>query len=185
MSEEPEKVEEELVEAPTPEQPTFEKATEFTPTIEDIWRKIQLYRDDVNVAIEAIRALGKDMLVQQENMQNLTMDLTYEMANLNKAFVKAIAEAPTVNSQVPQATATGQPAPVAPTQAYIEGIHWMEGKYGHFIFVHEKDSQELNKYAVELINYLNAVGGKANLYGKGYKINGNYLNQSDKPYKTV
>lgn len=64
------------------------------PTLIDVINKINLLKEDIGVALEAVKALGADVIKNNREQAAAMTDLSKQMANLNTAFVKALAEAP-------------------------------------------------------------------------------------------
>jgi hypothetical protein len=71
------------------------------PKLIDVMREIKTMQNELNVAIEAVKALGKDVIDSNQQTQGALTDLAVKMSDLQGAFIRTVSEKqlPTVLSQ--------------------------------------------------------------------------------------
>lgn len=93
------------------EESLFEHPDVRDLTLIDLFNKIQVLQDDFSVAVEAIKALGNQLMQGDKTRMAELNDVTAQMANLNAAFIKYQS-----NSR-PTAAPSPAPPAAAPTAA--------------------------------------------------------------------
>lgn len=60
------------------------------PKLIDVMREIKTMQNELNVAIEAVKALGKDVIDNNQATQGALTDLAVKMSDLQGAFIKTV-----------------------------------------------------------------------------------------------
>lgn len=164
---------------------TFEKADIPEPTITDCIIKIQVLSDEVRTAIEAIKALGQEVIKNNEEVMAQLGAFEGEMHIIKDAIVYGLA-----NLTKPQQQATRQVASAAPQQTQpnitkeeIEALNWKDNQYGQWTFAYTQDGQ-VTQGAEKIVSALKANDNKIKgLYGRDYRLNDKFLNRSKEKRK--
>lgn len=139
------------------------------PTLMDIMREMKTLRNDVNVALEATKALGSDVLRGQQETAAVFTDFQMQIQELQRAFIN-------VASQGFNAPATAQKQS---NVGDLTKIKWTQKSWGDWAWANKRDGSP-NPDTASLIAAINSSSQKAVLVdGMEYTLSkdGKFLNR--------
>lgn len=176
---------EEMPELETPQVPEYK--------LVDVMREIKSLSNDFCAMSEAVKALGADVIKNNEENAAVFTDFQAQIQELQRAFIAvtdqvlAIPQTKTPIRRVePDKPATQQTSESGVTEAELDSIDWRDskGNYGgQWIFRWEKGSKNPYEKTEKLQGIIINGGGKAKLFGRTYKFsgdNGMFIARTDK-----
>ena len=159
----------------------FVKPTAPEPTLRDVLMKVVILSNDVNEFLEAIKALGAEMLKSRTELDD-------QMGKLNSAFVEVIGTVAELRNEVrvPKSRyivdqiVDQKQRPPEPTAGNYDSLPWRDNQYGQWIFAKNQEGQ-ITPGAEKLTADLIAAGGKLkNVGGRDYRLQDKFINRSKK-----
>lgn len=142
----------------------------------DLMREIKTLRGDLGIAIEAVKALGADV-IENNNMQSAAMtDLNHQMQELQRAFINVVSKGFEAPATTPKQT---MPSDLGD----LESLPWKDNKYGQYIFRYQRDSNQVTQGAEKLVEaLLKAEKHSLKFDGRTYRLSGDgykFVNRSE------
>ena len=156
----------------------FKTPTAPEPSLRDVLMKVVTLSNDVNEFLEAIKALGTEMLKSRT-------ELDAQMGKLNSAFVEVIGTVADLRNEVrgtskSKFVETQPQRKIEPTASNYDSLPWRDNQYGQWIFAKNQEGQ-ITSGAEKLTADLVAAGGKLkNVDGRNYTLKDKFISRSKK-----
>lgn len=119
---------------PLEESPTPQPVEVPMPKLIDVMREIKTLRNDVNLFLEQVKALGSDIVKSREELNDVFTDFGAQIQELQRAFINVVSKGFEALATTPKQTTSSD-------LGNVESLRWSDKPWGQWAFATTREGE--------------------------------------------